>query len=80
MEMEPAGRTAWAKVELGTEVSLSSNGQLLHHGTVVAKTTSGSALWVLSPTLERRMYRNNTGHHLTVEKAPTAGSRSTYQP
>jgi hypothetical protein len=80
MNVEPATRTAWEQVELGTEVSLSNNGQLLHHGTVVAKTTSGSALWILSPTLERRMYRNNTGHHLTVEKAPATGSRFTYQP
>jgi hypothetical protein len=46
----------------------------------VAKTTTGSALWILSPTLERRMYRNSTGHHLTVVKGPTTGSRFTYQP
>ena len=74
MKVEPATRTAWAQVELGTDVSLSNNGQLLHHGTVVAKTTSGSALWILSPTLERRMYRHITGHQLTVEKAPTSPS------
>jgi hypothetical protein len=80
MKVEPATRTAWSQVELGTEVSLSNNGQLLHQGTVVAKTTTGSALWILSPTLERRMYRNSTGHHLTVVKGPTTGSRFTYQP
>ena len=72
MKVEPATRTAWAQIELGTDVSLSNNGQLLDHGTVVAKTTSGSALWILSPTLERRMYRSNMGHHLVVEKAPTS--------
>jgi hypothetical protein len=75
MNVEPATRAEWAQVVLGTKVSLSSNGQVLDHGTVVAKTTSGSALWILSPARERRMYRNNPGHHLTVEKVPTTGSR-----
>lgn len=75
MEVEPTTRSAWAQVELGTEVSLSNNGQLLHQGTVVAKTTSGSALWILSAGLDRRMYRNKGGHELTIEKTPREGRK-----
>ncbi|TLM81964.1 hypothetical protein FDW83_14635 [Pseudarthrobacter sp. NamE2] len=75
MNVKPATRSDWARVELGTQVSLSGNGQLLHQGTVVAKTTSGSALWIVSANRERRMYRNGSGHHLTVEEAPQKGSR-----
>jgi len=70
MTVEPTTRSDWARVELGTQVSLSNNGHLLQQGMVVAKTTSGSALWIVSPNSERRMYRNGCGHHLTVEQAP----------
>lgn len=75
MDVEPTPHADWARVELGTQVSLSNNGQLLHHGTVVAKTTSGSALWIVAPNRERRMYRNSSGHQLKVEKTPVNGTR-----
>jgi len=75
MNVETTTRADWARVELGTQVSLTDDGRLLHHGTVVAKTTSGSALWIVAPNRERRMYRNSSGHQLTVEKAPGKGTR-----
>jgi hypothetical protein len=60
----------WPEVDLGIEVALSRNGQTLHGGTVVAKTTSGSTIWVLSPSFERRMYHIDDGYFLTPGTAP----------
>jgi hypothetical protein len=77
MKAEQQTPAEWPEVDLGTEVSLSRNGQLVHRGTVVAKTTSGSTVWVLSPSWERRMHHINDGHRLTIEKAST---RAAYLP